>query len=295
MTFNELLKGKGYVLEQVLVMRHRPQEDKLNKVLPLLAVNRPDLFNAYQQTQNTKIEKAVQQAGFVASFIRFGGRKALYIGMYRKTGEKKLTREQFWQVPAYIEMRDKYGMEGISDESKRDSVQWFDLEPVNDFYPDWKGKLVIDWPEPMVGWCRRASKPGNTFPVRAILDESALEAGMPRWDVLVLAWDQLELLPEKWKAKLAEWRGIYYIFDTSVGKGYVGSASGDENLRQRWEGYADSGHGGNVLLRDRDPKNFLFTILQRMSPDATPEEVDRLETSWKVRLHSRTPSGLNDN
>jgi hypothetical protein len=32
------------------------------------------------------------------------------------------------------------------------------------------------------------------------------------------------VLPKRWQAKLADWRGVYYIFGTSDGKGYVGSA-----------------------------------------------------------------------
>jgi hypothetical protein len=34
----------------------------------------------------------------------------------------------------------------------------------------------------------------------------------------------------------------------------------------RWRNYAAHGHGGNKLLRERDPKSFRFTILQRVCP-----------------------------
>ena len=295
MTFNDMLASKDIDLAQVLVMRHRPPEPKLDKVLPWLAAEHEKIFNAYQQTQGEKVEKALQRADFVASFIRFGTGKALFIGLYKKMGEKTLTRHGFWQVKAYIEMKEKYGMRGFDGEEKRASIQWFDLELVKDFYPHWKGKLVINWPEPAIAWCRRASERKNVFPVHAILDESALDKGMPNWEEFVTTWDDLAILPSKWKAKLAEWRGVYYIFDTSIGRGYVGSASGINNLLGRWEGYSAKGDGGNVLLRKRDPKHFLFSILQRMSPDADPAEVARVETSWKKRLHTRDPNGLNAN
>jgi hypothetical protein len=59
--------------------------------------------------------------------------------------------------------------------------------------------------------------------------------------------------------------------------------------------YAARGHGGNVLLRQRDPSNFRFTILQRVSPDMEQDEIVALENSWKKRLHTREPYGLNDN
>ena len=80
-----------------------------------------------------------------------------------------------------------------------------------------------------------------------------------------------------------------------IGKGYVGSAYGEENLLGRWLNYSLSGHGDNRLLRTREGKNFRFTILQRVSPDLEPRDVIKLESSWKERLHTRKPFGLNDN
>jgi len=50
---------------------------ELNKVLPLLAADKPDLFNAYQQTHGEKVEKAMTKAAYVASFVAHGGGKAL--------------------------------------------------------------------------------------------------------------------------------------------------------------------------------------------------------------------------
>jgi hypothetical protein len=129
----------------------------------------------------------------------------------------------------------------------------------------------------------------------AILEESRFAAAMPEWDKLDLSWAELSALPSKWCAALSQWRGIYYIFDSADGKGYVGSAYGSSNLLGRWQNYASTGHGGNTLLRKRDPQSFRFTILQRVSPDLEAEDVIRLETSWKDRLHTRAPVGLNDN
>ncbi len=84
-------------------------------------------------------------------------------------------------------------------------------------------------------------------------------------------------------------------FDAADGKGYVGSAYGESNLLGRWLNYAESGDGGNKLLKSRDPSKFQFTILQRVSPDLEPREVIAIEESWKQRLHSFTPFGLNIN
>ena len=117
---------------------------------------------------------------------------------------------------------------------------------------------------------------------------------MPPWDELTLTWDELQVLPSKWKAALSEWRGIYFILDESDGRGYVGSAYGGENILGRWLNYASSGHGGNKELRNRDPANFRYSILQRVSPDMEPADIIRLEGTWKDRLHSRE-FGMNEN
>jgi hypothetical protein len=103
------------------------------------------------------------------------------------------------------------------------------------------------------------------------------------------------VLPRRLRAKLSEWRAIYFIRDESDGKSYVGSAYGADNLLGRWLNYGERGHGGNVLLRHRDPRHFRFSILQRVSPDMDAAEVIRLESTWKMRLHTRHPLGLNDN
>ena len=102
------------------------------------------------------------------------------------------------------------------------------------------------------------------------------------------------MLPKRWCHKLSEWRGVYFIIDVSDGRGYVGSAYGKDNLLGRWLNYASTDNGGNKQLRDRKPKDLIFIILQRVSPDMEPSEVIALESNWKDRLHTRE-LGLNDN
>lgn len=294
MELNDLLVKQQIDPRTVLVLRHRPVEPELRKVLPWLAAERPETFNAYQQTQDPRAEKAMQKAEVVASFIGHQSGKALFIGLYQRKDWRPLTFDEFWRVPAFVEMR-AFGMRGFEKERElergRESVLWFDLDPL-DLYAEWKGRLMVHWPPPERSWWRWASR--NRIPVHAIREESILEAAMPSWDELVLTWDELKILPQKWKAALAQWRGIYFIFDETDGKGYVGSASGSENILGRWLNYAQSGHGGNEELRRRDPGQLRFSILQRVSPDLEPAEVIRIESTWKARLHTRD-HGMNRN
>lgn len=288
---NDLLGGKGIDPQRVLVLRHRPWEPQLNKVLPWLAAEKPNLFNAYQQTQAERVEGAMKRAAHVAAFIGREPGKALFVGLYSVKESKPISRKQFWAIPANVELK-AFGMNGFTEEDPRSSCLWFDLA-LTDFYPHWKGKLIVSWPGKELSWWRWADR--NVIPIHAILDESALDAAMPEWDAIDLTWEELGVLPTRWKSKLREWRGIYYIFDTSDGKGYVGSAYGENNLLGRWQAYAARGHGGNRVLRQRDPRNFRFTILELAAPNRDASDVIRLENSWKQRLHTCQPYGLNDN
>lgn len=286
MDFKDLLTKQGLDLDKVMVMRHRPTEPKMRKVLPWLAAEKPEVFNAYQQVQNPDAERALMKADFVASFIAQEEEKAVFVGLYHRGKWRPVTNEQFWMIPAVAEMK-PFKLRGIEG---RETGLWFELEPT-DIYSEWKGRLVVKWPVGRLWW--RWAK-SNSFPIHAIHEESLLDDEMPPWSELSLTWEELRVLPTKWRAALRQWRGIYYIFDIKVGKGYVGSACGGENILGRWLDYAVSGHGGNKKLKERDRNDFLFTILERTSPDMERDKVGELESNWKGRLHT-LDYGLNDN
>lgn len=288
LNFNDLLAKEGIDPSAVLVFRHRPVEPALRRVLPWLAGQKPALFNAYQRSQGPQAEAAMSKAEFIAAFIGHESAKALYVGLYRRSRCRALSEPEFWGIPENQELRE-LGMGGYRDERK--ISLWFDLDQT-DFYHDWAGRLIIDWPGGERSWWRWAAR--NTFNIRAIAEASLFEPAIPEWDELCLRTAELKTLPIKWRDALARWRGIYFIFDTSDAKGYVGSACGADNIIGRWMNYVADGHGGNVELRGRHPDNFIFSILQRVSPDADADEVVRLESRWKERLHTRE-YGLNRN
>jgi len=70
-------------------------------------------------------------------------------------------------------------MEGFGDDEARSSVLWFDLR-LTDFYSAWKGTLVLEWTGSERSWWRWAQR--NDFNVSAMLEDSALDAAMKRWD-----------------------------------------------------------------------------------------------------------------
>jgi hypothetical protein len=152
--------------------------------------------------------------------------------------------------------------------------------------------LVIEWPGGERSWSRWAAD--NNLAVEAINEKTAVEPKMPPWDELVLDWSKLGELWPSWQSALRSMRGVYFIFDKSDNKGYVGSASGSENILGRWRQCEETGHGGNKLLRQRDKNNFRFSILELVAPSLPREELIKKEQSWKNRLSTIEPNGLNE-
>jgi hypothetical protein len=291
LTLNVLLELTAHRPSDVVVLRHKPYEPALNRMLDRIVSERPELFDCYQGTHGARAEAALQRAKYVASFIRYRAGTGLFVGLYEMHGMRRLSVEECLARPHHRELM-ALGMSGFKATDQRDAVIEFDLRRT-DWNADWIGRLIVAWPPPDRAWYRWAHR--NEFEVQAITEESALAPPMPSWDALVVEWRELSLLPPTWQAALSQWRGIYLIIDQSDGKQYVGSAYGAENMLQRWLGYAASGHGGNKLLRTRNHTHFRFSILQRLSPDLDDATVIGIEGTWKERLNTRAPNGLNEN
>ncbi len=290
MDLNYLLSTRNIDTKKsrVLVMRHTPTEPQLRRALPWLAAEKPDAFNAYQQSQKPNVEKQLKGAAYLASFIGHEAGEALFAGLYEVAAFWQIPYDKYWSIPANKELH-KLGMKVGAESDYRPTTLWFDLR-LTDVYADWRGKLIINWPPPEIAYARWAHQ--NEFKVKAILEESALDRGMPPWNELQLTWAELHQLPSSWTSVLSQWRGVYFILDGADGKGYVGSASGEKNLYGRWMNYRDRGDGGNKRLRERDPDKFLFTILELRSPTESSASVVLCEENWKNRLHTRE-FGLN--
>lgn len=201
MELNDLLLKAGIDPQTVLVFRHRPSEPLLCKEFRWLAHDRPELFNAYQQTHGAKVEKALQRAKYVAAFIGHEAGKAIFVGLYEVGFAKPLSFAEYWAVPAYMELKERFKLQGFVEDAGRESVLWFDLK-LCDFRSSWKGKLVVHWPGPELSWYRWADR--NQIFVSAIHEESLLVAPKPGWHEVVLDWQSLATLPYSWRTSLEE-------------------------------------------------------------------------------------------
>ena len=259
MNLNDLLADEGIAKDRVLVLRHTPQEPLLGKEIGGLAAERPILFNVYQQTQSKRVEEQMKRAAYVASFIGRESGRALFVGLYEVGTNKIMTHQDYWQVQEHIELRDKFGMRGfVPEKDDRSSIVWFDLK-LQDALAQWKGKLVIGWPKPDISWSRWAQDSGGKMPVLAILEESALERPMPKWDEIDWPWDQLKTLPPSWRAKLSQWKGIYYILTGLSEKDTLGRPM----ARQIWP---DAGRNTPTLVMVKIPCFASGTIQSSGSP-----------------------------
>ena len=98
-------------------------------------------------------------------------------------------------------------------------------------------------------------------------------------------------------------KGVYCITDSSTGKIYIGSASGDaEGIWQRWSQYADVNNltGGNKTfeeLKKQDNeyimKNFTYSILEIFDMRTKRDVIIQREEHWK-RVFQSVKYGMNN-
>jgi len=92
-------------------------------------------------------------------------------------------------------------------------------------------------------------------------------------DDIQLGFDEIKKLASDtyanatWVDALSAVNGIYLVLDNSDGRMYVGSAYGGNGIFGRWAKYAKTGHGGNKELKDLDPRELEFSILEIAPPN----------------------------
>ena len=110
-----------------------------------------------------------------------------------------------------------------------------------------------------------------------------------------------KIMPTYYEA-LKKVTGIYCLTDTKNGKLYIGSATGEEGVAQRWGNYLDSKHGGNKKLialynekgSDYFEEYFTYTLIEYFGLSYDPEKVGEREQYWK-KCFNTIKNGYNDN
>lgn len=143
------------------------------------------------------------------------------------------------------------------------------------------------------------------FEIYEIREKKLTVEEFPGYNAVLVSFAKLRIIInqniQSWRGALTKIKGVYLLTDTASGKLYIGSATGNYGIWDRWSSYLNNGHGGNkelkVLLHDNgdDYKNyFQFSILEIADFHVSDEYIIERENYWKDVLQSRK-FGYNSN
>jgi hypothetical protein len=285
---NDIFVQEGIQPQDTAILLHSPPERRFAALLPLLAEAEPEILETYQSTHSQKATATLRGWRYMASFIRVQGGALAFAGLYRNRGDQDLPMSEIAAMPMVRRLIDEFGVLREFENPPDRAWPWFRFERT-DHLAHYVGRLQIR-PRLTPTYARLAER--LDAEIAALSEESVLSASAPDWREFIVTGPQLRALPSSWGAKLREWRGIYLIVDESDGQRYVGSAYGADNLLGRWLAHVAGPVGVTAELRKRDPRDFRFSILERVSPDMPADDVIRLERTWMDRLHT-VDFGLN--
>lgn len=293
MRFSMLLNEAGIAAQDVTLVLHNTTLEPLRAQLPWMARHRPELFAAYQAVHNDQASATLAKRPLVASFAPSSGGQRLFLGLFSVAACDLHPRAEIYADPRYRELEQDFGATDTAPDrniAKEGEQRLFDLQPDHRL-SDYAGRIEVATPEGRT-YARHADT--TDLEITALHAHPANDPPMPDWRNLVLTTARLRHLPQPWSDRLRNWRGIYLIIDKTDGQRYIGAAYGQDNLLGRWQAHIAADRGIATRLRQRNPQNFCFSILELTSPTAPPDYVIALESGWKSRLHTRE-CGLNEN
>lgn len=272
LTLGSIFNEAGIDPSEVLLVRHTFKKDGLTGPDDLT----PAKIMAYVREQGAKAYKFPRTPPRIwLNFIADGGNRGRFLMAFENQGESLAERTE--------------------------ELRFYNLVP-SECLASFQNRMVIEWAGHTINW----AKWGEVilgFHVAEIADAQA--EPFPGFDNLLLSYRELQSVMENprfviWREVLKSVQGIYLISDTSTGQLYVGKADGGERILGRWGAYSQTGHGGNIALRDLNTldithrNHFQFSILRVFSPGASTADVDAAENHYKKALLSRK-FGMNRN
>ena len=116
------------------------------------------------------------------------------------------------------------------------------------------GRLIVRFERPGRQAYLLGENWAQKIEVAEILAEKRHGAEFPGFRRAMLTKKALDIVVkqriESWRSALASVAGVYVIADRQNGKLYVGSATGEGGIWDRWKAYAETGHGDNKELKD---------------------------------------------
>lgn len=291
MDFQTLLRAHDIALTDTALCLHKPGDPAERSALALIAETEPDLFETYQSTHPATAEATLKKRAHMTSFLTRGAGEMTFMGLYARARWTQRSAAELAADPrfqALFARIPKKSPEADSIAQRLGGRAVFDLRPLPAL-ASLRGRLVVRDPGARA-YMRLAEK--TPLPIVEITRAADLSPAIPDWHDLVLDAATVRALPRSWADTLRHWRGLYLILDQSDGARYVGAAYGQENLLGRWLTHVSGETGITTELARRDPSNFLFSILDLLSPTATIDDVTRAEQQWMQRLDTKN-HGLN--
>lgn len=275
LTFNMILKEAGIPLKDARLIRHKDlRAAKGRSIYELWRDDRPQ-FELYQSIQGFPGRTKLQVPYWV-SFVGTPTDETLFVGIY---------------AVEYLGLLKEDTPMPHSDELlKAGAFDTYRLT-MDERFSDLDGKLFVEWGEGKRAWVQRPDRQDKRI---VELRTEFKEPDFPGFLEFVEPLSRLDRLPLGWIAALKASRGIYLLTCPRTKEQYVGKADGHDGFWGRWQEYAQTGHGGNVALKSRDPSDYQVSILEVAGTATTAEEIFQMESLWKAKLQSRE-MGLNRN
>ena len=272
---NTILQAEGFELNEVRLLRHQDNRSAKDRTPYKLWCNCRSQFDFYQATQGINHESKLR-AKFWASFVGTPSDETLFVGIYAVGAHKLL------EVDMPTPHRDGVDKAGI--------CHCYELA-LDSRMSDLVGKMTIEWGEGTRSWIQRADNQNKQI---LELRKQFKEDDFPGFLNFIKPLSEIEKIPTGWINVLTNSKGIYLLTCPRTKEQYVGSATGETGFLGRWLDYAQTGHGGDVALKSRDPSDYQVCILEVAGTALSSEQILELEAKWKRKLQSRE-MGLNRN
>lgn len=270
--FNTILLQCGVNPSTVVLLRHQDHRSNPGRTPYELWRDHLPEFEKYQSLQRIE-NRAKLKADYWACFVVTPRAETLFAGLYSAKYAGLLAQDTPWPNADRI---DKAG-----------ECDTYDLTP-DDRLSDFASKLVIEWGSGTRAWIQRAERQNKAV---AELRAKFAEPEFPGCLNFIKPLSEILALPKGWLEVLRNTKGIYLLTCPKTKEQYVGSANGEGGFLQRWTEYVQTGHGGNVAMKNRNPSDYQVSILEVAG---TAQELCAMEIRWKKKLQSQE-MGLNKN
>jgi hypothetical protein len=272
--FNTILLAADFCLADVRLLRHKDKRAAKGRTPYELWRDDRQQFDLYQATQSVGNRNKLR-ALYWASFVGTPSDETLFVGIYGVKNPRLLEQD----TP-------KPHMDGVDEAGSCDVYDLMLEQKLGDLV----GKLLIDWGPGDRAWIQRADQQDKRI---TELRTEFKEPDFPGFLNFIEPLSRLDKLPKGWIAVLQSSKGIYLLTCPKTKEQYVGSATGEGGFWRRWQEYIQTGHGGNVALKSRDPSDYQASILEVAGTASTmDDDIIKMEERWKSKLQSRE-MGLN--